>query len=155
MNFRIKYLTNKGLTFPGNTLIFSLLLWLKIPSTAEFYRIVGNFTLLIRNLSPLFIFGALILFGNRLINRIVFISLIVLFLISESLVRIGFFNNLIVKNWDYSNFYRYHKPFVEFSGKPNSSALFLADQLFLMEFRCQNLYPVNLNKCSIITVFLK
>ena len=126
MNFRIKYLTNKGLTFPGNTLIFSLLLWLKIPSTAEFYRIVGNFTLLIRNLSPLFIFGALILFGNRLINRIVFISLIVLFLISESLVRIGFFNNLIVKNWDYSNFYRYPKPFVEFSGKPNSSALFLA-----------------------------
>jgi len=126
MNLRIKYLTNKGLTFLGNTLIFSLLLWLKIPSTAEFYRIVGSFTLFVRNLSPLFIIGVLILFGNRLINRLIFISLITIFLLGEGLTRMGVIYNLSARSWDYSNFYRYPKPFVEFSGKPNSSALFLA-----------------------------
>ncbi len=119
-----KLLKNKGFSFIGNLMILGVFIWLKFSSMQEIQRIFGSLTLTARNLLPFFIFGLPIIFGNKLVNRIVFIIFISIFFVGETLIRMGFLNNLAITAWDKSNFYRYPKPYVEFLGKPNTSIFF-------------------------------
>jgi len=124
LNNLTQRLLNKGLAFILNIIILCVLLWLKFSSIDEFNRIFGNLELLIRNISPLILIGAPIIFGNKLANRVIFVLLVSIFLLAEVLLRVGVLDSLIAKRWDNSEVYRYPKPFVEFLGKPNSSMFF-------------------------------